>query len=47
MKVAQGTQSCLFGARFGLPPNSTLGDIDTELRRVQALVHRMATREPT
>lgn len=42
MKVAQGTDSCLFGARFGLPPSSTLGEIDAELRRLQSLVRTMA-----
>jgi hypothetical protein len=45
MKVAQGTQSCFFGARFGLPPTSTLREIDSELRRLQCLVREMATTE--
>lgn len=31
MKVAKSVQSCLFGARYQLPPDSTLGEIDAEL----------------
>ncbi|HEY5845849.1 MAG TPA: hypothetical protein VIT42_03555 [Microlunatus sp.] len=42
MKVAKSTRSCLFGARFGLPPSSTLGEIDDELRRLQPLLVQMA-----
>lgn len=38
MKVAEGTGACLFGARYGLPPDSTLGEIDAELRRIVAVV---------
>jgi hypothetical protein len=39
MKVAK---SELFGGRFELMPNSTLGEIDAELRRLQPLIERMA-----
>jgi hypothetical protein len=42
MKVAKGTQSCLFGARFGFAPSSAVGEIDAELRRIQPLLERMA-----
>lgn len=42
MKVAQSVQSCMFGARFGFAPTSTLGEIDAEIRRVQPLLERMA-----
>ena len=42
MKVAQGTESCLFGARFQLPPTSTLGEIEQELRRLQPLLQDMS-----
>ena len=42
MKVAQNSQACLFGARFGLAPNSTLGEIEAELLRIQPLLERMA-----
>ena len=42
MKVAQSAQSCLFGARFQLPPGSTLGEIDAELRTLQPLIQGMA-----
>jgi len=28
MQVAQGTGACLFGARYPLPPGSTLRQID-------------------
>lgn len=38
MKVAQSTQSCLFGARFGISPSSTLDEIDAELQRLQPLI---------
>ena len=44
MKVAKDTQSCLFGARFGFAPSSTLGEIEAELRRIQPLLERMAAR---
>jgi len=30
MKVAKSAQSCLFGARFQIPPDSTLGSIDAD-----------------
>lgn len=43
MKVAQSTRLCHFGARFGLPPDSTLGAIDGELRRLEPLLVQMAT----
>lgn len=43
MKVAQGTHSCLFGARLAIPPNSTLGQVEKELVRIEALVARMAS----
>jgi hypothetical protein len=42
MKVAKSGQACLFGGRFELMPNSTLGEIDAELRRVRPLIERMA-----
>jgi hypothetical protein len=42
MKVAQSTKSCLFGARFQLPPGSTLGEIDAELQTLQPLIQEMA-----
>ena len=42
MKVAKSEQSCLFGGRLELMPNSTLGEIDAELRRLQPLIERMA-----
>jgi hypothetical protein len=44
MKVARTTSSCLFGARFGLPPDSTLADVDAELRHVQELLQRLESR---
>lgn len=43
MKVAKSTRSCLFGARFSLPPGSTLVGIDGELRRLQPLLVQLAT----
>lgn len=43
MKVAQGTESCLFGARFGLAPASTLSEVDAELRRLQPLLLGLAS----
>lgn len=42
MKVAKNTGSCLFGARFNLPRDSTLGVIDDELRRLQPLLMQLA-----
>lgn len=42
MKVAASTGSCLFGARFGLPPDSRLGEVEIELRRLPALLLNMA-----
>ncbi len=42
MKVAKSGQACLFGGRFELMPNSTLGEIDAELQRLQPLIKRMA-----
>lgn len=36
VQVAQRTQSCIFGARFQLPPESTLGEIDAEPRTPSA-----------
>jgi hypothetical protein len=42
MKVAKSAQSCLFGARFQIPPDSTLGYIDAELRRLEPVIARMA-----
>ena len=44
MKVAQDTGSCLFGARFGFPPDYTLGEIDAELQRLQPILELMAAR---
>ena len=41
MKVAKSAQSCLFGARFQIPPDSTLGNIDAELRRLEPVIARM------
>ena len=40
MRVAKSTPSCLFGGRFKLPVSSTLGLIDSELRRLQPPVPR-------
>lgn len=42
MKVARSTGSCLFGARYGLPPTSTLGEVETELRELQPLLSVMS-----
>lgn len=42
MKVAQSTQSCLFGAKYQLAPAITLGEIDQELRQLEPLIERMA-----
>lgn len=41
MKVAKGTGACLFGARYGLSPTSTLGEIDEELRKIALVVVEM------
>ncbi|GAB3488271.1 hypothetical protein [Flexivirga lutea] len=41
MKVARSAQSCLFGARFQLPPDSTLGKIEAELKRLEPVIARM------
>lgn len=38
MKVAEGTGACLFGARYGLPPSNTLGQIDEELRAIAGVI---------
>ena len=35
-------QACAFGARFAIPPTSTLGGIDAELQRLQVLITEMA-----
>lgn len=43
MKVAEGTGACLFGARYGLSPSSTLSDIDIELRAVADLIADICT----
>lgn len=43
MKVAQSTQSCLFGARFAIEPTKTLGETDAELRHLQTLIADMAS----
>lgn len=42
MKVARSVRSCLFGARFQIPPDSTLGYIDAELQRLEPVIARMA-----
>lgn len=42
MKVAKSAQACLFGARFQIPADSTLGEIDAELRRLEPVLARMA-----
>lgn len=44
IKVAQSTQSCLFGTRLGISPSSTLGEIDIELQRLQPLIAAAARR---
>lgn len=41
MKVAKSTRSCLFGARFQLSPDSTLGEIEAELRSLEPVIARM------
>lgn len=41
MRVARTTGSCLFGARYGLSPDITLGALDAELRSLQPLVLAM------
>jgi len=35
-------QACAFGARFVIPPTTTLGEIDAELQRLQGLIAEMA-----
>jgi hypothetical protein len=35
-------QACAFGARFLIPPTKTLGEIDSELQRLQGLITEMA-----
>lgn len=42
MKVAKSARSCLFGARFQIPPESTLGSVEAELRRLEPDIARMA-----
>jgi hypothetical protein len=42
MKVAQGTHSCIFGARLTIAPDSTLGQVEAEIARLEPLVARMA-----
>jgi hypothetical protein len=42
MRVTKSARSCLFGARFQIPPDSTLGDIDAELQRLEPVIARMA-----
>ena len=41
VKVAHGTGACLFGARYGLPPTSTLGQIDQERQRIALVAAEM------
>jgi hypothetical protein len=43
MKVAKSAQSCLFGGRYQLAPDSTLGAIDNELCRLQPIIEQMAS----
>jgi hypothetical protein len=38
MKVARSTNSCMFGARYGVAADSTLAEVDAELRRVEQLL---------
>lgn len=42
MKVTKSARSCLFGARFQIPRDSTLGHINAELQRLEPLLARMA-----
>jgi len=42
MKVAQGTHSCLFGARLTIEPDCTLGQVEAEIARLEPLLARMA-----
>lgn len=42
MKVAQGTGSCLFGARLTIAPDSTLAQVEAEIIRLAPVVARMA-----
>lgn len=41
MRVAKSAQSCMFGARFQIPPESTLGHIDAEMRRLEPVIAQM------
>ncbi len=41
MKVAKSAQSCLFGARYQLQPDITLGELDAELRNLETLLRSM------
>jgi hypothetical protein len=42
MKVAKSARSCLFGARFQIRADSTLGCIDAELRKLEPVIAGMA-----
>lgn len=42
MKVARGTGSCLFGARMGVDPGSTLADVESAVARLEPLLRLMA-----
>lgn len=42
MKVAKSAHACLFGARYQLRPNITLGEVDAELRSLEPLLKSMA-----
>jgi len=41
MKVAKSVQSCLFGARFQIPADSTLGHVEEELHSLAPVIARM------
>lgn len=41
-RLARKQGACMFGARFALPPSSTLSEVDAELRQLESLVQRMA-----
>lgn len=43
MKVAKSANICHFGARFRLSPDSTMAQVEDELRRLVPLIQRMAT----
>ena len=43
MNVAKSVNICHFGARFRLPPDSTMAQIEGELRRLQPLIQQMST----